>query len=120
MDSRDELTMFTRNVRLHNFLFKKIYLLSRESNLACERILKCMEKARTWRRTAGKAVMRYRGGKLKGDSEESRALTKHSAASSIMPSWNRCSSWKVLARAQRRASEGSTFSLLNWNCTKML
>lgn len=73
-------------------------------------------------RIGGKAVMFQRGREVKekSDGKESRALTKHSAASSIMPSWNRCSSWKVLARAQRRASEGSTFSLLNWNCAKML
>lgn len=48
------------------------------------------------------------------------ALTKHSAASSMMPSWNLCSPWKVLARALRSASDGSTFSLLYWNWVKML
>lgn len=47
-------------------------------------------------------------------------LTKHSAASSMMPSWNRCSSWKVLASALRRASEGKTFSLLYWNWANIL
>lgn len=47
------------------------------------------------------------------------ALTKHSAASSIIPSWKRCSSWKVFARALRRVSDGSTFSLLHWNWLKI-
>lgn len=46
--------------------------------------------------------------------------TKHSAASSIRPSWKRCSSLKVSARALRRLSEGSTRSLLCWNWLKML
>lgn len=48
------------------------------------------------------------------------SLTKHSAASSMMPSWNLCSSWNVLASALRRASDGRTFSLLYWNWAKML
>ncbi len=46
--------------------------------------------------------------------------TKHSAASSIRPSWKRCSSLKVSARALRRLSEGSTRSLLCWNWLKIL
>ena len=53
-------------------------------------------------------------------SEGGLSLTKHSAASSMMPSWKRCSSWKVLARALRSASDGNTFSLLNWNWAKIL
>lgn len=47
-------------------------------------------------------------------------LTKHSAASSIRPSWKRRSSLKVSARAWRRLSEGSALSRLCWNCMKML
>lgn len=46
--------------------------------------------------------------------------TKHSAASSIKPSWKRCSSLKVSARALRRLSEGSTRSLLCWNWLNIL
>lgn len=57
---------------------------------------------------------------LLGNEPVVRRLTKHSAASSMMPSWKRCSSWKVLARALRRASDGRTFSLLYWNWAKML
>lgn len=46
-------------------------------------------------------------------------LTKHSAASSMKPSWKRCSSLKVSARAWRRLSEGKARSRLCWNWEKM-
>lgn len=47
-------------------------------------------------------------------------LTKHSAASSMWPSWKRCSSLKVSARAWRRLSEGNARSRLSWNWLKIL
>lgn len=46
-------------------------------------------------------------------------LTKHSAASSMKPSWKRCSSLKVSAKAWRRLSEGRARSRLCWNWEKM-
>lgn len=48
-----------------------------------------------------------------------RELTKHSAASSMKPSWKRCSSLKVSAKAWRRLSEGRARSRLCWNWEKM-
>lgn len=46
-------------------------------------------------------------------------LTKHSAASSMKPSWKRCSSLKASANALRRLCEGKACSLLCWNWEKM-
>lgn len=46
-------------------------------------------------------------------------LTKHSAASSMKPSWKRCSSLKVSAKAWRRLSEGRARSRLCWNWEKI-
>lgn len=46
-------------------------------------------------------------------------LTKHSAASSMKPSWKRCSSLKVSAKAWRRLSEGRARSRLCWNWVKI-
>lgn len=46
-------------------------------------------------------------------------LTKHSAASSMKPSWKRCSSLKVSAKAWRRLSEGRALSRLCWNWEKI-
>lgn len=48
-----------------------------------------------------------------------QTLTKHSAASSMMPSWKRRWPWKLWARALRSESDGSTSSLLCWNSAKM-
>lgn len=49
-----------------------------------------------------------------------RGLTKHSAASSMRPSWKRCSSRKLSASACRTLSEGRAFSRLCWNCANMV
>lgn len=48
-----------------------------------------------------------------------KTLTKHSAASSMNPSWKRCSSLKLSARACLMLSDGRAFSLLCWNCEKI-
>jgi len=48
-----------------------------------------------------------------------RQLTKHSAASSIKPSWNRSSESKVNAIALRIASGGMQRRSLYWNCVNI-
>lgn len=48
-----------------------------------------------------------------------KTLTKHSAASSMNPSWKRCSSLKLSARACLMLSDGRAFSRLCWNWEKM-
>ena len=53
-------------------------------------------------------------------SPQPRKRTKHSAASSIRPSWKRCSSLNVSARAWRSVSDGNARSRLCWNWLKIL
>lgn len=56
---------------------------------------------------------------LPQESRLPQELTKHSAASSMKPSWKRCSSLKVSAKAWRRLSEGRARSRLCWNWEKI-